>query len=165
MNCGVGHRHGSDLALLWLWHRPVATAPIRPLAWELPYAMSVALKKQKQQQRKLKQVHLMLQKNVRMSISQISAISTNSNWIWRWSGATAVSALTAPGCFFSKLKQGSRSLQETGHSSYKESNLHLWRAFWCCFINTKTTVKWTPVSPPRISSAHESRAGRTKMEK
>ena len=28
---GVGHRHGSDLALLWLWRRPVATAPIRPL--------------------------------------------------------------------------------------------------------------------------------------
>ena len=35
MNCGVGHRCGSDLALLWLWCRPVATAPIRPLAWEL----------------------------------------------------------------------------------------------------------------------------------
>ena len=25
-----------DLALLWLWCRPVATAPMRPLAWELP---------------------------------------------------------------------------------------------------------------------------------
>ena len=35
MSCGVGHRHGSDLALLWLWHRLVATVPIRPLAWEL----------------------------------------------------------------------------------------------------------------------------------
>ena len=22
----------------WLWHRPAAAAPIRPLAWELPYA-------------------------------------------------------------------------------------------------------------------------------
>uniref|UniRef100_A0A8D0Z604 Glycine cleavage system H protein n=1 Tax=Sus scrofa TaxID=9823 RepID=A0A8D0Z604_PIG len=32
MSCGVGCRHGSDPALLWLWHRPVATAPIRPLA-------------------------------------------------------------------------------------------------------------------------------------
>jgi len=34
---GVGHRRGSDPKLLWLWHRPEATAPIGPLAWELPY--------------------------------------------------------------------------------------------------------------------------------
>ena len=32
------------LALLWLWHRPAAAAPIRPQAWELPYAPGVALK-------------------------------------------------------------------------------------------------------------------------
>ena len=30
-----------------LWHRPAAPAPIRPLAWELPYAMGAALKKVK----------------------------------------------------------------------------------------------------------------------
>ena len=47
MGCGVGHRHGSDLALLWLWHRPVATAPIGPLAWEPPCAAGAALKRQK----------------------------------------------------------------------------------------------------------------------
>ena len=46
MSCGVDHRRGSDLKLLWLWRRPVATAPIRPLAWELPYATGVALKQQ-----------------------------------------------------------------------------------------------------------------------
>ena len=46
MNCGVGHRLGSDLALLWLWHRPVATALIRPLAWEPPYAAGAALERQ-----------------------------------------------------------------------------------------------------------------------
>ena len=45
MSCGVGRRHSSDLALLWLWCRPVATAPIRPLAWEPPYAMGADLKK------------------------------------------------------------------------------------------------------------------------
>ena len=28
VSCGVGRRHGSDLALLWLWHRPEAIAPI-----------------------------------------------------------------------------------------------------------------------------------------
>ena len=36
-----------DPALLWLWCRRAAIAPIRPLAWEPPYAAGVALKKQK----------------------------------------------------------------------------------------------------------------------
>ena len=44
-----GHRHGSDLALLWLWHTPAATVPIRSLAWEPPYAVGVALEKTKRQ--------------------------------------------------------------------------------------------------------------------
>ena len=48
MSCGVGHRHGSDSALLWLWHRPVATALIRPLAWEPLYAAGTALEKREQ---------------------------------------------------------------------------------------------------------------------
>ena len=42
--CAVGHRHGSDPMLLWLWCRPAATAWIRPLAWESPYATGVAVK-------------------------------------------------------------------------------------------------------------------------
>ena len=46
MSCGVGLRHVSDLALLWLWHQPAAVAPIRPLVWEPPYALGVALKGQ-----------------------------------------------------------------------------------------------------------------------
>ena len=47
MSCGTSHRHGSDPTLLWLWCRLVATAPIQPLVWELPYITSVALKSQK----------------------------------------------------------------------------------------------------------------------
>ena len=47
MSCDVGRRLGSDPALLWLWRRPVATPPIRPLAWEPPYAMGAALEKGK----------------------------------------------------------------------------------------------------------------------
>ena len=39
MNCTIGHRRGSDLALLWLWRRPAAAALIRPQAWESPYTM------------------------------------------------------------------------------------------------------------------------------
>ena len=45
VSCGVDHRCGSDLALLWLWLRLAAVALIQPLAWETPYAMGVALKK------------------------------------------------------------------------------------------------------------------------
>ena len=39
--------HSLDLGLLWLWHRPAATAPIRPLAWEPSYVTGAALKKKK----------------------------------------------------------------------------------------------------------------------
>ena len=49
MSCGVGPRCGSDPALLWLWRRPAATAPIRPRAWEPPYAEGAALKKSKKE--------------------------------------------------------------------------------------------------------------------
>ena len=47
MSCGVGHRRGSDLALLWLWCRPAAIAPTGPLAWEPPSAVGVALENTK----------------------------------------------------------------------------------------------------------------------
>ena len=49
MSCGVGHKYGLDLALLWLWRRLAAVAPIRPLPWEPPYAMGAALKKTQRQ--------------------------------------------------------------------------------------------------------------------
>ena len=45
MSCGVGHRRGSDVMLLWLWYRPAVVALIGPLAWEPPYAKGAALKK------------------------------------------------------------------------------------------------------------------------
>ena len=51
MSCGVGHRYGLDLVLLWLCLRLAAVALIRPLAWELPYAAGVALKRQKQKKK------------------------------------------------------------------------------------------------------------------
>ena len=44
MICGVNIRHGLDPALLWLWCRLAAIAPVQPLAWELPYAGGAALK-------------------------------------------------------------------------------------------------------------------------
>ena len=52
MSCGIGRRCRLDLALLWLWYRLVAIAPIQPLTWELPYATGVALKKRKRERRR-----------------------------------------------------------------------------------------------------------------
>ena len=54
MSCGVGCRCSSDPALLWLWCRPAATAPIRPPAWEPPYALGAALEKAKKDKIKKK---------------------------------------------------------------------------------------------------------------
>ena len=58
MTCGVGRRCGLDPALLWLWCRLVATAPIRPLAWEPPYAVGAALEKTKEKKGKNNVLHL-----------------------------------------------------------------------------------------------------------
>ena len=54
MSCGVVCRHNSDVALLWLWCRLVATALIGPLAWEHPHGPSVALRRQKTKKKKKK---------------------------------------------------------------------------------------------------------------
>ena len=51
MGCGVVCRRGLDLALLWLWRRLAAVAPIRPLTWEPPYAGGEALKRQRQKKK------------------------------------------------------------------------------------------------------------------
>ena len=48
MSCGVGCRCGLDPELLWL----SLVAPIRPLAWEPPYAAEVALEMAKRQKKK-----------------------------------------------------------------------------------------------------------------
>ena len=45
--CGVGRRCTLDLVVLWLWWKLAAAAPIRPLAWDPPYAVGVALKRKK----------------------------------------------------------------------------------------------------------------------
>ena len=43
-----------DPALLWLWCRPAATAPIRPLVWEPPYAEGAALEMAKKDKNETK---------------------------------------------------------------------------------------------------------------
>ena len=74
MSCGVGCRRGLDSVLLWLWHRPVATAPIRPLAWEPPYAvgtgqeMAKRLKKKKKKKKGTNVQKQLVNKNVLTAI-------------------------------------------------------------------------------------------------
>ena len=56
LTCGIGCRDGldpgSDPELLWLWNRQAAVGPTQPLAWELPCATGVALKKSKKKKKK-----------------------------------------------------------------------------------------------------------------
>ena len=54
VSCGVGDRHGSDLALMWLCQRLAATGPIQPLAWKSPYATVANLKRPKTKKKKKK---------------------------------------------------------------------------------------------------------------
>ena len=69
MSCGVVRRRSLDPSLLWLWHRPVDTAPIRLLAWEPPYAARVALEKAKRQKKKKKEKERKKEKKRKSSTS------------------------------------------------------------------------------------------------
>ena len=51
VSCGVSRRLSLGLELLWLWPRPVATAPIQLLAWQPPYAAGTVLKRQKKKKK------------------------------------------------------------------------------------------------------------------
>ena len=53
LSCGIGCRLGLNLALLWPWHRPAATAPMRPLTWEPPYAAGTGPKRTKGEKKKM----------------------------------------------------------------------------------------------------------------
>ncbi len=70
MSCGVDCRRGSDPELLWLWRRPVAAAPIRPIAWEPPYASGAALEKAKGKINKKtnKQINTIIEGKVGVSV-------------------------------------------------------------------------------------------------
>ena len=44
--------------MLWLWHRPAVIAPIRPLAWEPPYAAPVAQKRRRKEKKRKEKNYL-----------------------------------------------------------------------------------------------------------
>ena len=58
MSCDVGCRLSSDSMLLWC--RLVATASIRPVAWEPPYATGAALKRQKKKKKEGKRERILM---------------------------------------------------------------------------------------------------------
>ena len=73
----IGYRCGLDPALLWLWHRPVAAALIRPLTWEPPYAAGAAQEKAKRQKKKKKE-----KKKKEKHLNK----KCNKEYLWRLSG-------------------------------------------------------------------------------
>ena len=74
MNYGVGCKHVSDLAWLWLWHRPAAASLLHPLAWELPYASGMTPKRKKRK-KKIEGIELY------KVLLFVSHHSNDSNWI------------------------------------------------------------------------------------
>ena len=112
MSCDVGCPQVLDPALLWLWCSLAATAPIRPLAWELPCAAPVTPKAKKQtnkqkttteSQRKRKiQLMQSVQKNIldreeRLSFKERGPFEAlkkgqgaNDQWLIGWLGPDGV---------------------------------------------------------------------------
>ena len=86
MSCGVGRRPRSDPTLLWLWCRPAATAPIRPLAWEPPYATGTALNRPNKQIKK-----------PRSSLGRGEALRASRKHADPWSGVVGVGVPHAQG--------------------------------------------------------------------
>ena len=72
------HRHSLDLSLVWLWGRPAATAPIHPLAWELPYATCAALKKR--QKKKKEEGNSLGTEKLYWSFPHIPAFPSLNSW-------------------------------------------------------------------------------------
>ena len=54
-SCSVSHRCGSDPVLLWLWRRSAAAAPIRSLAWGLPYGADAAARREREKKERRKE--------------------------------------------------------------------------------------------------------------
>ena len=106
MSCGIGCRRGSDPTLLWLWHRPVATAPIQPhmepgnLHMPREAAQEIAKKRQKKKKKVRPEVPVMAQqKRIQLGTTRLrvrSLASLNGLRIWRCCELWCRSAATAP---------------------------------------------------------------------
>ena len=101
MSCGVGRRHGLDLALLRLWCRPAAVALIRPLAWKPPLALGKVLRRQKKKKKPQNgytvfySIHMIIWRSVGMERKfaevrdlRSRAFNVEAGRIWRGWGRT-----------------------------------------------------------------------------
>ena len=121
MSCGVSRRRGSDLALLWLWCRLVVTAPIRPLGWETPYPVGVAL--EKTQRQKKKKTNLSLTLLLARSSPHLKLVKGNRVPLWqayrRKRAETVNNTAKLDGCKYGKFKihqqDGLMNRQRDGH--------------------------------------------------
>ena len=80
MSCGIGQRSGLNSTLLWLWCRLAAAAAIQPLAWELPYAASVA--PQKIRKEKKKKIISHAKKKESVITTQEKKVNKNGSKCW-----------------------------------------------------------------------------------
>ena len=83
--------------MLWLWCRPAAAAPIRPLVWELPYAMGVALKVKKK-------IFLIKKNSSFSSPSFIALLDFNRNPFGRFQPVPLLQGGIEEECFTWELK-------------------------------------------------------------
>ena len=56
MSCGVGRRRGSDLALLWLWHKLAGVALLHPKPGNLQNTPKKTKKKKKEEEEEVKKI-------------------------------------------------------------------------------------------------------------
>ena len=68
---------GSNPALLWLWFRLVATAPIRPLAWEPPYATEMVPEMAKKKKKIREKPSLTVEQKVEPTSVKFRELNTN----------------------------------------------------------------------------------------
>ena len=77
MSCGVGCWRSPDPALLWLWRRPTAVAPIWPLAWELPGALGMVLNNKTKQKTEKKE------KKTEQAATSQGNLPHARSWLWK----------------------------------------------------------------------------------
>ena len=93
VSCGVGHRHSSDLAFLWLWHRSAAVAPIWPLAWKHTYATGMTLKRQKTKKQNKTKRNKTKQKRLNQTPAPPREGGRGGGWLWKQSCSGPLSVL------------------------------------------------------------------------
>ena len=146
VSCGIGRSCGSDPALLWLWCRPAAAAPIQSLAWEPPFAASVAPKKQKTKKE--------LSNNLLFIFIYMYCSLTIISWMLQQKGLAMI---------YNTIHKERSSLPWSKWQTFcwilqRKANLVLWlmkflyfRFFWA---RAKSDLHIHPVSPPNRAQKH-----------